>query len=216
MRQARGFTLLEVLIALAIFALIGLATYQMLDSVLRTDASTRAHDRELRELVRALAAFERDVLQVAVRPVRDGYGEALPALQGDGEGAARLELTRAGWRNPQGAPRAERERVRWQLQDGQWQRLYWQVLDQAQDSQPQVQQALDGVTALSLRYLDQDGAWQDTWPPLTDTAEQRLTHLPLAVELRLQHSRQGELRRLLRLPEGLPDNPAEPGGEGGL
>ena len=144
MRRARGFTLLEVLIALAIFALIGLATYQMLDSILRTDASTRAHDRELRDLVRALAAFERDVLQVAVRPVRDGYGEALPALQGDGEAAARLELTRAGWRNPQGLPRAERQRVRWQLQNGQWQRLYWQVLDQAQDSQPQVQQALDG------------------------------------------------------------------------
>ncbi len=64
MRAVRGFTLLELLIAIAIFALLGLGTYRMLDSVLQTDKVTRAHELQLRELVRALAAFERDVLQV--------------------------------------------------------------------------------------------------------------------------------------------------------
>lgn len=198
---ARGFTLLELLIAIAIFALLGLATYRMLDSVLSVDAATRSHEQQLRELVRAMAAFERDVLQVSVRPIRDGFGDPQPALRGDPSDASVLELTRAGWRNPLGQPRAELQRVRWQLSGERWQRRYWRVLDQAQDSQPQVQQALDGVQALSLRYLDDDGQWQADWPPANAVGDSRLTALPRAVELRLEHRRYGELRRLLRLPD---------------
>ncbi|WP_256679054.1 type II secretion system minor pseudopilin GspJ [Pseudomonas sp. AOB-7] len=200
-RPQRGFTLLELLIAIAIFAILGLATYRMLDSVLSADAATRNHEQQLRELVRAMAAFERDVLQVAVRPIRDGFGDPQPALRSEPSDASALELTRAGWRNPLGQPRAELQRVRWQLSGEQWQRRYWRVLDQAQDSQPQVQQALDGVQALSLRYLDDEGQWHADWPPPNAAGDSLLTGLPRALELRLEHRRHGELRRLLRLPD---------------
>ncbi|WP_212630203.1 type II secretion system minor pseudopilin GspJ [Pseudomonas sp. KB-10] len=197
----RGFTLLELLIAIAIFALLGLATYRMLDSVLSADAVTREHERQLRELTRALSAFERDLRQVTVRPIRDAFGDTQPALHSDLADATALELSRAGWRNPLGQPRAEIQRVRWQLSGGQWQRRYWRVLDRAQDSAPQIQQALEGVESLSLRYLDKDGQWQPDWPPANATGDGLLTELPRAVELRLQHRRYGELRRLLRLPD---------------
>lgn len=210
-RSQRGFTLLELLIAIAIFALLGLATYRMLDSVLSADAVTREHERQLRELTRAISAFERDLRQVAVRPIRDGFGDPQPALHSDLADTTALELTRAGWRNPLGQPRAELQRVRWQLSDEQWQRRYWRVLDRAQDSQPQVQQALDGVTSLSLRYLDKDGQWQPDWPPSSVSGDAQLTGLPRAVELRLQHRRYGELRRLIRLPDLPPETaPADP------
>lgn len=207
-RPQRGFTLLELLIAIAIFALLGLATYRMLDSVLSADAVTRAHERQLRELTRAISAFERDLRQVAVRPIRDGFGDPQPALHSDLADATALELTRAGWRNPLGQPRAELQRVRWQLSGEQWQRRYWRVLDRAQDSQPQVQQALEGVTSLSLRYLDKDGQWLPDWPPSNASGDALLTGLPRAVELRLQHRRYGELRRLIRLPDLPPETSA--------
>lgn len=203
MRRAAGFTLLELLIAIAIFALLGLGTYRMLDSVLRSDASTRAHELQLRELVRAMAAFERDLSQVTPRPVRDPFGEPRPAMLGEEGETPALELSRLGWRNPLGRPRAGLQRVRWQLSGEQWQRHYWNVLDQAQDSQPQVQQALEGVTRLQLRYLDGDGAWHASWPP-EGGGEKRLQALPQALELVLEHRRHGELRRLLRLPDVLP------------
>lgn len=203
MRRAAGFTLLELLIAIAIFALLGLGTYRMLDSVLRSDASTREHELQLRELVRAMAAFERDLSQAAPRPVRDPFGEPRPALLGEEGEAPALELSRLGWRNPLGRPRAGLQRVRWQLSGEQWQRHYWNVLDQAQDSQPQVQQALEGVTRLQLRYLDGDGAWHASWPP-EGGGEKSLQALPQALELVLEHRRHGELRRLLRLPDVLP------------
>lgn len=213
MRRMGGFTLLELLIAIAIFALLGLGTYRMLDSVLRTDSSTRAHEQQLRELVRAIAAFERDLLQVTVRPVRDPFGEARPALLGETLDSAVVELSRVGWRNPLGQARASVQRVRWQLSGEQWQRHYWTVLDQAQDSQPNVQQALEGVTRLQLRYLDGDGAWQSSWPPVQSSADEQLKALPQAVELLLEHRRYGAVRRLLRLPDVLPEQAGQTPGD---
>ena len=56
MRLQRGFTLLELLIAIAIFALLALATYRMFDSVMQTDQATRVQQR-MRELVRAMGAL---------------------------------------------------------------------------------------------------------------------------------------------------------------
>lgn len=214
MKAARGFTLLELLIAIAIFALLGLGTYRMLDSVLQTDKVTRSHEAQLRELVRAMAAFERDLLQVQARPVRDPFGEPRAALLAEAGDEGALELSRSGWRNPLAQPRASLQRVRWQRSGEQWQRLYWTVLDQAQDSQPQVQQALDGVTALQLRYQDAKGVWHDSWPPESGSEEDRLAMLPQALELLLEHRRYGQLRRLLRLPDRLPERLGQiPGGD---
>lgn len=200
----RGFTLLELLIAIAIFALLALGTYRMLESVLNSDAAVRRHELQLRELTRAIAALDRDLLQIIGRPVRDAYGEPRSALLG-GERLqlekAAIELTRSGWRNPLGAPRSQLQRVRWQLTGSSLQRLYWPVLDQATDSQPQVQKVLDGVTAIRVRFYDPQLGWQENWPPSDDgrSEEQSLGRLPQAVEVILTHSHYGELRRFYRL-----------------
>lgn len=202
MKAQRAFTLLELLIAIAIFAFLALATYRMLSSVLQADGATREHEQQLRELVRAMAAFERDVLQAVPRPVRDPFGEEQAALLGKDGDDTSLEFTRGGWRNPMGAPRSRLQRVQWQRSGEQWQRRYWGVLDQAQDSQPQVQAVLEGVTAFTLRYMDRDGQWQTTWPPSEGSERERLEQLPRAVELVLEHRRYGAIRRVLRLPDG--------------
>ena len=202
MKAQRAFTLLELLIAVAIFALLALATYRMLSAVMQADGATREHEQQVRELVRAMAAFERDVLQAVPRPVRDPFGEEQAAMLGrDGDTTA-LEFTRGGWRNPMGAPRSRLQRVRWELSGEQWQRRYWGVLDQAQDSQPQVQAVLDGVTAFKLRYMDRQGQWQTRWPLEDGSERERLEQLPRAVELVLVHRRYGQVRRVLRLPDG--------------
>jgi general secretion pathway protein J len=203
MRRQRGFTLLEVMIAIGIFALVGLGTYRMLETVLKTDVATRAHEQSLRELTRAFAEIDRDLAQSIPRTVRDPYGEELASLLGVVDGQVALEFTRAGWRNPLGLARAQLQRVRWRLTDEQLERVYWTVLDQAVDSQPRVQKVLDGVTALELRFLDDQGEWQTQWPPAQGqlTAEQARLRMPLAVEFKFEHRHYGELTRLYRLPE---------------
>src|SRR5690606_39956370 len=113
MPRAAGFTLLELLIAIAIFGLVGMATYQMLTSVLRSDGATRLQEQRLRELVRAMAAFERDVRQVRARSIRAAYGDPQPALHGtDARSTGEvLTLTRGGWRNPTASDRSSLQQI---------------------------------------------------------------------------------------------------------
>ncbi|OVY92993.1 type II secretion system protein GspJ, partial [Pseudomonas aeruginosa] len=84
MRLQRGFTLLELLIAIAIFALLALATYRMFDSVMQTDQATRVQEQRMRELVRAMGALERDLTQAVERPVRDELGDNRGAFLSEG------------------------------------------------------------------------------------------------------------------------------------
>ncbi len=229
-RAPSGFTLLELLIAIALFALLGLATYRMLESVLRSDEVVRAQEIQLRQLSRAVWRLEQDLIQAVPRPVRDGYGDEQNAFIGQLAGAAggaSLELTRSGWRNPTGMRRANLQRVRWQLAGDTLERLYWVVLDRDLDSEPRVQKVLDDVSALRIRYLDANGNWQEEWPPFEfgrGDPEEQARRMPVAVEVSFDHQRYGTITRLLRLPDGpapaaqfvQPDSQGvpEPDGEG--
>ncbi|NKQ09295.1 type II secretion system minor pseudopilin GspJ [Pseudomonas sp. SST3] len=207
-RVVAGFTLLELLIAIALFALLGLATYRMLEAVLRSDEVVRAQETQLRQLGRAVWRLERDLMQAVPRPVRDGYGDEQNAFVGQlagFEGGAALELTRSGWRNPTGMRRANLQRVRWRLAGDTLERLYWIVLDRDLDSEPRVQQVLDDVIELRLRYLDAENSWHEEWPPFEfgrGDPEEQARRLPVAVEVSFDHQRYGTITRLLRLPDG--------------
>ncbi|WP_394236340.1 type II secretion system protein GspJ [Pseudomonas anguilliseptica] len=80
-----------------------------------TRARARAHELQLRELMRAMAAFECDVLQVQGRPMRHPFGAARTVLVGEDLDSPALELTRSGWRSPLGQSRSGLPRMRWQL-----------------------------------------------------------------------------------------------------
>jgi general secretion pathway protein J len=207
-RAVTGFTLLELLIAIALFALLGLATYRMLEAVLRSDEVVRAQESQLRQLGRAMWSLERDLMQAVPRPVRDGYGDEQNAFIGQVAGVedgVALELTRSGWRNPTGMRRANLQRVRWRLTGDNLERLYWTVLDRDLDSEPRIQRVLDNVIELRLRYLDAENSWHDEWPPFDfgrGNPEEQSRRLPVAVEVSFDHQRYGTITRLLRLPEG--------------
>ena len=214
----RGFTLLEVMIAVAIFSLLAMGTYRMLSTVLTTDEVTRQHERDLRELSRAFASLDRDINQTLNRSVRDAYGDERATLLGElgaSDGNAALEFSRNGWRNPLGGARAQVQRVRWRLAGEKLERLYWTVLDQAVDSQPRVQKVLDGVQSLELRFLDDKGQWQEQWPPTQGdlSADKAKKRMPLAVEVKLEHKHYGKLSRLYRLPEPAMEEEASENGE---
>ncbi len=198
--SAAGFTLLELLVALAIFALLAAMAYGGLRSVLEARASSDAAAARLARLQSTLLMLERDLSQAVDRGVRDAYGDPQPALVGDDGG---LELTRGGYLNPLGGPRSDLQRVAWRLRDGALERADWKVLDRAQDSTPYTAPLLRNVRALHLRFLDARHRWQPSWPPPAD-GRTAAAGLPLAVEVTLELKDWGTLVRLLPLPGTAP------------
>ena len=153
----------------------------MFDSVMQTDQATRVQEQRMRELVRAMGALERDPTQAVERPVRDELGDNRGAFLSEGENDQIVEFTRGGWRNPLRPGRARAySGCAGRCPGRPLERRYWLVLDRAQDSKPRVQQVLDGVTALSWRFLDKEHNWQGHWPTGTKAARRSAWKAPTA------------------------------------
>jgi general secretion pathway protein J len=195
--SVRGFTLLEMLVAIAIFALASALAYGGLDALVRARQQLDATQERLGRLQFALGLLERDLRSVAPRPVRDDYGVTHGALEGSGD---RLEVTHGGLANALALPRAELERVGWRSLDGRLQRRRYPALDRTPASTPFDDDLLDQVESLRFRYLDAQGRAQPQWPPPRGGTEA----LPRAVIVTLTLADFGELRRVLELPQEPP------------
>jgi len=194
-----GFTLLELLVALAIFGLLAVMAYGGLNNVMTVRKGVEQHADRLTHLQTAFLWLGRDIEQTVDRTVRDEYGEPLRALYGVEEGNIRLELTHAGWRNPAGRARSNLQRVAYGLRDGALVRYYWQVLDRAQDAQALETVLLDGVNKLEIRYLDADQQWHTVWPA-TALGGEVFAGQPIGVEVTLETDQEGSITRLFRVP----------------
>lgn len=193
MSRPTGFTLLELLIALSVFAVIAALAYGGLGTVLQGEAELARQSEQLAGLQRAFLLMGQDIEQYIPRPIRNEFGDTRAALQG---GALALEFTRAGWPNPLGQQRSSLQRVAYALEQGALYRIYWNVLDRAQDSAPQRAALLDGVEAFSLRYLDNTLAWHDQWPPREEGENQGIALTLKAVEVSVRLPEWGTLIRL--------------------
>ncbi len=193
-----GFTLLEMLVALMVFAVIGVMSSRILAGLVDVSEVTRFRSDELADVQRAMYIIERDIEQLTRRTVRDESGQPLLAVT---MGEARLlELTRLGWQNPLGAPRSELQRVAYMLEDGRLMRLFWPVLDRATDTQPVTQELLRGVLEAAFTARDDGDKEYRIWPtPAAGDSEER--HLN-AVQLRLHLETYGRIERLWLVPPG--------------
>ncbi len=195
-RPPGGFTLLELLVSLALFAIISLIAYRGLQTALTADEAARAQAERLGRLQTLYRLVGRDLGQAIDRPIRDAFGERLPALVGQGD---TLELSHTGRRNPAGLPRSLIERVAYVVADRRLYRQSWNVLDRAQDSRPRRHALLDAVEGLELRYLDDKGNWQREWRGVDD-ARPAAPPLPRAIEYVLDLGERGRIRWLFELP----------------
>jgi len=177
MNEQSGFTLLELVIAIALFALLGLAGWRLFDGVVRTRQGIAQHERDLRSLQRAVGVIERDAWQAVSGSVE--------LAQGD------LRLQRSHWRNPLDLPRSERQTVQYRLEG----RALWRDSRGEGTSVLQQQKLLDDVRSLSWRLFEPERGWH------TETTRE---HSPLALELVVSAGRFEQVRRVLLLPGALP------------
>ena len=184
----RGFTLVEVLIALAVFAIVGLMSAQLLSRTLANHEVLGERSTRLAEVQRTMLILKRDLMQISGRSVRDLFGDSLPPVMIGADGM--MEFSRSGWRNPLNSPRAEMQRVAYRFHDGHLHRAWWSVLDRAQDSEPVVQRLLSDVEQVEFFALDGNGDEHSFWP-------KRLGDAPLvAIVMRLECEPFGVVERI--------------------
>ncbi len=193
----RGFTLLEILIAIAVFSVLSMAAYQVLQGVMTSDKISSEHSEKLKQMQRAMMIIERDMTQMVARTTRNGAepngsllraGKYVAESESDG-----IDFVRLGWSNPQGQlPRSNLVRVAYRIKENNLERLYFLYPDTVSGQEPEVQVLIKDVNSLTLRYWDK--SWQASWT--------KKDKLPAGIAMEFDFEAYGVISRLFLTPEG--------------
>ena len=192
-RAGAGFTLIEVLLAVAIVALIAVLGYRAVAALSDSETKLAAEAARWRTLDLFFARLEGDLRQAMPRTARLSETRE-PAWVGvaDTAGNSMLAFSRAG---PEFTlePRSAGQRLAYRYRDGAVDVLYWASYDRPRGALPTAYTLLDGVARFQLAYLARDGGWADTWPRAEES------ELPRAIRVRLTLASGEAIERWLAL-----------------
>lgn len=195
-RRDSGFTLVEVLVSLAIFAVLSVLAYGGVRNLLDLERGLLSAATRYDRLKFALVILEQDLGEVAPRSVRDGLGEPEAALRAGLDGEL-LSLTRRAPAILEQTRAVGLRRVRYRLADGNLYREVWAELDRTPATALVSRRLLTDVAGLRLRFFS-DGSWSEFWPPSADRSS--LDALPQGIEFVLEFPHALSLRRLVVRP----------------
>lgn len=196
----QGFTLIEVLVAIAIFASLSIGAYQVLNQVQRSNELSLQRTTRLNEINRAMVFMDADFKQIAARQFRSEGGESSGQFllwQDELVGSEQkgIVFTRLGWHNPQQQfPRGEITKVAYRLKDSALERVWWRYADTAAGQEGIITPVLSQVDSWSMRFYF-EGQWSDTW--------QRKMVLPNAIAVKLTLKDYGEIERIYLVAGGV-------------
>lgn len=192
----QGFTLVEMLVALSLFAAIAAMGVVMLRSSVDTQASVQNRLSGMSGFHRMRAVMGQDLAQALVRPNRDERGALRPAFIGSVDA---MEFVSAGADGLEERVRPDAVRLRYALNNGEWQRAEAPYVDGAALADGDA--VARDVEMARLRYRDEAGGWHETWPQMSGP------DLPQAVELTLKKRGNAPLTLLFRLGPNMPPAP---------
>lgn len=190
----RGFTLVEMLLALAILAALSVAAIGVLQNVIRADTLTKEKAQQIQALQQTFSQMAADFNQIVPRRGRndDALFSAGRFLLGSDDWA--IAFSRSGWPNPMGIlPRSEIQSVSYRLRQQQLERLSYDQQDPLTGSRPTTWVLQRDVQAFRLRFYA-SGRWQDRW----ESAQ----NLPQALEVTLTLKGYGDVTRLFLVAPG--------------
>ncbi|MEM7304075.1 MAG: type II secretion system minor pseudopilin GspJ [Pseudomonadota bacterium] len=196
-KRQSGFTLIEVVIALTVFAILGTMAFSGLNAILKWQADLEDQSKQLVAIQLTMKYLERDINQVISRTVRDQYGDSQPAFSASGENE--LSFTYSGWRNPAGLSRSNIQRVSYRIdEDDNLIRQSWNRLDGAiyEDARDVI--LIEGIEEINWEFISEGSEEIDQWPPLN--VDPNFSGLPMAVAVTFNVKPFGEINRIFTLP----------------
>jgi general secretion pathway protein J len=193
-KKQRAFTLLEIVIAIAIFSLLALGANSLLSTVTRSSEISAQRESQFEQLQRAMLIMERDFLQIQARiPRTQGIENNLVILGGEFEfesDAYGVGFVRSGWRNPQlRLKRSSLQNVAYRLQENRLERLHTNYVDAVLGTEPYIRVLLNDVSDFEvevLREVKTELKWSDTVPDVD---------LPFAIAITITTDTFGVIRR---------------------
>ncbi|CUS47254.1 MAG: type 2a secretion system minor pilin protein GspJ [Idiomarinaceae bacterium HL-53] len=198
MRHVRGFTLIEVVIAIAVLALIGLASSAVLLQMTQSDEISRERRKVMTELQFTMLLLDRDIRQMVARSNRQVPEEQRDILLTndsellDSEMGA-IGFVRGGWQNPLSLlPRSELQPVVYRVRDNTLQRVHTVFVNDT-SGDATVQNLLTQVNDFRVTMVQDD----------EEIARWRVANqLPMQVKVEIEHELLGRIERVL-LTSGL-------------
>jgi general secretion pathway protein J len=212
MMRRTGFTLIEVVIAIFVAAVMFALGYTSINQALIEREHINVSQARLTEVQRGMRVIAQDFAQIIARTARDtaGNGEIQPAISSSTRDNTIVTFTRAGWSNPAGVQRPAEQRVRYRFVDGALVREHWLSVDPALNVEPRQRVVLTKVKAVEIRFLDPASReWRTEWPGSTAATvgqtnpavlEPLLRGRPVAIEFTLVLDDWGRIQRLFETP----------------
>ncbi|MGB0495015.1 MAG: type II secretion system minor pseudopilin GspJ [Kangiellaceae bacterium] len=204
----KGFTLLEILIAMAIAAVIGVGAFTLLDRASIAKTSIENNGNRYNSIERAWLFISDDIQQLAPRKFRDEFGDKKDNLSSEaGSDSAILNLTRMGRRNPAGLKRSNLERLSYFVEENTLRRVSYSFPDGMIAEQGLNRPLLENVISIKFDFFDGE-SWIDFWPVNQTGDFQQLNgsnseqqanairSLPVAVRVTLDLTDIGKVNRL--------------------
>jgi len=197
-RNQQGFTLLEVLIALSLFAVLSAMAFGGLNQLLGQHQQLQSKQQRFVAIQSAIQVLERDFSQIEPRVIRDSFGDQQAALKGSSSPEYHYLLSTKTWFNPHHAQGVLLQRVGYQLQGHTLWRSYFPQLDAGVGTSAVRYPLLEQVIGFKVRFMQSQNQWIDFWPQINQL---NLKQLPKAIEIQLITEDLGTIYRILEIPQ---------------
>ncbi len=213
-----GFTLLEVLVAMVITAIIGVMAFKSFDGAADASEETQRVLEEINRLDKTWQSLGNDLLNLL--PVEGNTPFQGESLECQGKDSCQLMLLfkRGNWVNFANRPRSDIQLVSYRIEEGKLIRDFIPEANRPVSEIDMERQAfhqllLEGVEDVQLRFLytemvasegksvlqgnDYSEGWLPLWP---DTSRSGAAGIPLALEVTIQLEGVGPSVRLFTFP----------------
>ena len=202
--NSRGFTLIEVMVAIGISVLVATVAYQSLSVAGEATQRSSAAAKRIDSISRVWQILETDIRQTVERGGKNALGFEFPSLEGGDDSEYLLSFVRGGWANPLEQVRSSLQRVGYKVEDEILWRYYWYAVDGSAEETPQKLDLLDKVKSMEMRFLPKSATGIDApqWQPLWPVRGSAQSQLPAAVEVSIELENLGEIKRTFVFASG--------------